>query len=571
MLRRRPPDDADRVPRRERTGFSPFAMGAIALVVIAIIVFFGFAKHVPFTHGFRVKAVFSSAVSIRPNSPVRIAGVNVGKVKSVARRPGTDASVVTMQIDDKGLPIHKDATMKIRPRIFLEGNFFVDLKPGTPSAPTISDDDTLPITQTSTPVQLDQVLTALQQNSREDLQAALEGYGTALTAKPTPAEDAAQDPSVRGDTAAQALNKSFDYAPDALRGTAVVNSAFLGTQADDLSRLVKGLGTVSRSLDRNETQLQDLVTNFNTTMAAFASRSTQLSATVRDLAPALQTTDSTLTHLNASFPATRAFAKEILPGVRETPATIKASFPWIAQARPLLSKAELGGLAQDLQPATADLSKVSDASLKLFPQADLLSQCVTKVFLPAGDVKIQDGNLTTGVENYKEFWYALVGLAGEGANFDGNGMYVRFATGTGGQVVSSGKVGVKGGGDVLYGKTSNTPVGTRPAFPGSPPPKVSTVPCKDQKVPDANSAKIGPADGASTSAAVARSAAATRSVRAAAAKAVKSAGAAANGKPASGASPTRSAAGHGSVISELLSSIDRIRSTGGAAKGGGTP
>jgi phospholipid/cholesterol/gamma-HCH transport system substrate-binding protein len=570
MLRRRPPDDADRVPRRERTGFSPFAMGAIALVVIAIIVFFGFAKHVPFTHGFRVKAVFSTAVSIRPNSPVRIAGVNVGKVKSVARQPGTDASVVTMQIDDKGLPIHKDATMKIRPRIFLEGNFFVDLQPGTPSAPTISDDDTLPITQTSTPVQLDQVLTALQQNSREDLQAALEGYGTALTAKPTPAEDAAQDPSVRGDTAAQALNKSFDYAPDALRGTAVVNSAFLGTQADDLSRLVKGLGTVSRSLDRNETQLQDLVTNFNTTMAAFASRSTQLSATVRDLAPALQTADSTLTHLNASFPATRAFAKEILPGVRETPATIKASFPWIAQARPLLSKAELGGLAQDLQPATADLSKVSDASLKLFPQADLLSQCVTKVFLPAGDVKIQDGNLTTGVENYKEFWYALVGLAGEGANFDGNGMYVRFATGTGGQVVSSGKVGVKGGGDVLYGKTSNTPVGTRPAFPGSPPPKVSTVPCKDQKVPDANSAKTGPADGSSTSAAVARSAAATRSVRAAAAKAVKSAGAAANGKPASG-SATRSAAGHGSVISELLSSIDRIRSTGGAAKGGGTP
>ena len=32
-----------------------------------------------------------------------------------------------MEIDDKGLPIHKDATLKIRPRIFLEGNFFVDL------------------------------------------------------------------------------------------------------------------------------------------------------------------------------------------------------------------------------------------------------------------------------------------------------------------------------------------------------------------------------------------------------------------------------------------------------------
>ena len=42
-----------------------------------------------------------------------------------------------MEIDEKGLPIHKDATLKIRPRIFLEGNFFVDLKPGSPSSPTL--------------------------------------------------------------------------------------------------------------------------------------------------------------------------------------------------------------------------------------------------------------------------------------------------------------------------------------------------------------------------------------------------------------------------------------------------
>ena len=43
---------------------------------------------------------------------------------------------------------------------------------------------------------------------------------------------------------------------------------------------------------------------------------------------------------------------------------------------------------------------------------------------------IQD-EFTTGRENYKEFFYALVGLAGEGQNFDGNGMYVRFQTGGG--------------------------------------------------------------------------------------------------------------------------------------------
>ena len=46
----------------------------VVLVVACIGVFFGFTKHMPFTHGFRVKAVFQSANSIRKNSPVRIAG-----------------------------------------------------------------------------------------------------------------------------------------------------------------------------------------------------------------------------------------------------------------------------------------------------------------------------------------------------------------------------------------------------------------------------------------------------------------------------------------------------------------
>ena len=104
-----------------------------------------------------------------------------------------------MEIDKKGLPIHKDATVKIRPRIFLEGNFFVDMQPGTPGAPTLGDGDTLPITQTSTPVQLDQVLTALQQrHAQRSCRRCWTNYGKALTAKPTPAQDAEQDPSVRG-------------------------------------------------------------------------------------------------------------------------------------------------------------------------------------------------------------------------------------------------------------------------------------------------------------------------------------------------------------------------------------
>ncbi len=492
-----------RTLRRDRSGPSPFVVGLVALAVICVGTYFGFAKSIPFQHDFRVRAVFESANSIRPDSPVRIAGVNVGKVTRVERQAGTNAAVVHMEVEDEGLPIHADATLKIRPRIFLEGNFFVDLSPGTPQARTIDDDDTLPITQTATPVQLDQVLAALQRDTREDLQALLEGYGTALTARPTAAEDADQPGLTRGETAAESLNDAARDGGPALRGTAIVNEALLGTEPGDLSALVEDLGTVSRALNSRERQLQDLVTNLNTTMSAFAGEREALRGTVRELPRTLAATSRALTSLNAAFPATRAFAREILPGVRETPDFIEAARPWIAQTRGLLGAEELGGLTGELRPAAADLSRVVETQRPLLRQVDLASQCLTKVVLPAGDVRIDDGPLSAGVENYKEFWYAMVGLAGESQNFDGNGSMVRFQTGGGAAPFATGKVGGRPGsdvGDVFFANGAQPPLGTRPAYPRRKPPYVSTVPCKDGRVPDLNAARTGPPDGGRASA-----------------------------------------------------------------------
>src|SRR4051812_33629355 len=169
-----------RTLRKDRKGPSPVGVGLVVLVVVAIGSYLGFTKHIPFTKGFRVNAVVETANSIRVNSPVRIAGVEVGKVKAVRRYQDTDMSEVEMQILDKGLPIHKDARVRIRPRIFLEGNFFVDLSPGTPQSPKLGNGDSIPATQTSGPVQLDEVLTALQSNTRDNLKTLLDEYGRAL-------------------------------------------------------------------------------------------------------------------------------------------------------------------------------------------------------------------------------------------------------------------------------------------------------------------------------------------------------------------------------------------------------
>ena len=484
-----------RTLRKDRTGANPLLIGLLVAVLAVFCVYFGFTKSNPFANPFEVKAVFESAVSIRTNSPVRIAGVNIGKVASVARQPGTDAAIVTLEVQDKGLPIHKDATLKIRPRIFLEGNFFVDLKPGTPSAPTMNTGETIGITQTATPVQLDQVLTALQTDTREDLKRLLKGYGEALTAEPNASEDADADQLARGETAAQSLNDAAKTGADALRGTAIVNDALLGDEPQELSRLIKGLGKVTKALDTRKPELQDLITNFNVTMGALAAEDTSLRASVRGLAPTLRTTNRTLQSLNDAFPSVRAFAREILPGVRETPATIDASFPWIAQTRRLLGPTELQGVTRELRPTVANLSRVVDTSIPLLGEIDDASQCLAKVILPTGDIKIDEGNLSAGVENYKEFWYAMVGLAGESQNFDGNGPYVRFQTGGGSQSVSTGTGGAGNLAAPLFGKVSSPPLGTRPAFPQRRPPYNATAPCKDQRIPDLNGARTGRADG----------------------------------------------------------------------------
>ena len=205
--------------RRRRTGRSPLTIGLIALAIIVIGVWLGFTKDIPFTHGFRVKATFESANSLRPNSPVRIAGVAVGKVKKVEPKEGTDQALVTLELKDAALPIHEDATAKIRPRIFLEGNFFVDLHPGhavlaearrrrrhqghadgDPGAARPGADRRCRATR------------------RQDLRDLLDGLAVGLNSKPSAADDRNADRSARGQTAAESFNDAYKDSPAALKG-----------------------------------------------------------------------------------------------------------------------------------------------------------------------------------------------------------------------------------------------------------------------------------------------------------------------------------------------------------------
>jgi phospholipid/cholesterol/gamma-HCH transport system substrate-binding protein len=477
------------VSRLEGGRMTSLQAGVLALGIIVVLVFFSFTKDIPFTTPFELKATFANTQNIAQNSPVRIAGVEVGRVARVEPAgPDSNATVVTMKLKDAALPIHRDAEVKIRPRIFLEGNFFVDIRPGTPQSGDVGDGGVIPMTQTAAPVQIDEVLATLKSDTREDLQKLLQGYGEALAGKPGSGEDKDQDRSTKGETAGESLNDSLEYSAGSLRGTAVVNDALLGTELHDLSKLIAGGQKVSTALAGREQALKDLITNLDTTMGAFAAEEGGLRETVRRLPRVLEAARPALDNLNAAFPPTRAFAREILPGVRETASTIDASFPWVAQTRRLLSPAELQGLVNDLQPATGDLARFVDGAVRFLPQLDLVDRCALNNLLPVGDTVIQDGPFTTGIENYKEFFQSWVGLSGESQNFDGNGGYTRFQPGGGDQTVSTGELPGTGR---LFGNATAAPLGTRPAMPSRRPPYKRDVPCYKSPLPDVNSARIG--------------------------------------------------------------------------------
>ncbi|HEX7059220.1 MAG TPA: MlaD family protein [Solirubrobacterales bacterium] len=460
-------------------------IAAIFLIVFTVGPYLAFTKHVPFTsYGYQVKATFSNAVNIATKSPIRIAGVNVGTVTSVDRDGNN--TTVTFTVDDAGRPIHTDAFAQIRPRIFLEGNFFIDLDPGSPSAAELDSGGTIPISHTSTAVQLDEILTALQSPVRADLSRLLESWGTALTHEPTAAEDATQEPEVQGKTAGEALNGAFKYGGDAGRYSAQVTNALLGTQPHDLSRLVAGAGRTFGALAHNEADLQGLIVNFDTFTGALAAQSANLSATVRFLAPFLQTARTSLVSLNRTLPPLRAWAIELRPSVAELPSLIDASGPFLEQARPLLSGKEGGGTAKLLAKSTPGLAGAAQAGKAVaLPQLNQLSLCTSRVFVPTGSQTIND-QFSTGGPSYREFFYWLTQFAGESQNFDGNGPYLRLQAGGGPQMAATpspnGNLTTEKN---FFSNTVAAPLGVQPQLGGAPPKKPGAL-CYKQSVSDLN-------------------------------------------------------------------------------------
>jgi phospholipid/cholesterol/gamma-HCH transport system substrate-binding protein len=455
--------------RNHGTGPSNFVIGAVVLLAAVVLTYLGFTKSIPFRHHYEIHAVFRSANNIKPNSFVRIAGVNVGKVTAVDRLPSDkNAARVTMRIDKRGLPIHKDATIQIRPRIFLEGNFFVDLHPGSPSAPTIGDGDTIPVNQTAAPVQIDQILATLQTDTRKDLRTLLDELSTGL-----------------GGQGGAGFNRSIPYWRPAYERGAIASDATLGILQHDLSGYIKNAGATSEALDRNDVQLKSLITDFNTTAHAFAINDTDLSNAIAELPRTLRAGRPALASLNAAFPPLRRFIRDFRPAVRSSGPALDASIPFAQQLRLAVQPSELRGLVHDLVPTVPALTQLQKATLPLYEQVRAASSCQNQVILPWTHDKIQDPDFPTDRKVYEESTKSLGGLAGESRSGDANGQWFRVL------VAPSNYAYPAGSNFFLTGEPLK---GINPPPPADryPRPYKPDVPCETQQSPDLRSNPLAP-------------------------------------------------------------------------------
>jgi phospholipid/cholesterol/gamma-HCH transport system substrate-binding protein len=439
---------------------SVFKAGVLAITVIVLLAFFGFTKANPFANPYELKAMFRDVENLKPRSPVRIAGVDVGKVTKVEPKEGGGAAEVTMELREDALPLREDARLQVRSRIFLEGNFFVDIEPGSPSSDELADGATVPVTQTATTVTLPDILDTLDSDVRSDLQTFLHEYGTV---------------ALQGG-GARAFNRAVPSFEPAYRYGALTNDALLGLEPDrDIQRLLRGQQRTFAALADRPRALQDLVTDLNTTAGAIASADTQLEAAIPALRDTLTVGYPALGELNAALPTLSTFSREALPGVRSSTPALAAATPWMRQARFLVQESELKGLAADLRQAVPNLVRLNTRLIPFLNQARALSSCTNNVLVPWAEDEIpsiEEGN--SGHSVREQINRSFVGLAGESRVNDANTPVFHI------QGVAPFKLAA---GEIEPGAPQN---------PNFPPPHRPDVPCETQEPPNL-SAPGGPA------------------------------------------------------------------------------
>ena len=323
------------------------------------------------TDFYEVKAELPTSQAVVPGQgqTVNIAGVKVGEVGKVTLEDGR--AVVIMQIREKYEPIHRDATVLLRPKTGLK-DMYLALDPGTESAGDLPEGGRVPVANTLPDVNADEILAQLDADTRDYLRVLINAGGTAF-------DDELSDPDDRFEqTAEQDLREVFKrFEPTARDGEKFTR--LLAERRRNIRRVIHNFQELSTALARRDEQLASLVDSANANFEAFASEEDSLRAALREFPGALSQTETTLTkagaladELGPALERLRPFARELAPALRRTR-------PFFDETTPII-RDQIRPFARDVQPTVRDLRRATEDLAVVTPALDRSFQVLNRFF-----------------------------------------------------------------------------------------------------------------------------------------------------------------------------------------------
>jgi phospholipid/cholesterol/gamma-HCH transport system substrate-binding protein len=379
---------------RSRTR-AALAAAAVAAVLVAVTIAGGGDD------GREVRAEFAQTNHLRVGDPVRVDGVQVGRVDAIALRPDTRTAIVTMRLTDPHVRVTRAARADLRWGTLLGGNLSVALSPGSPSFGGDAS-SWIPKSQTSSQVEFDDLLQIFDGATPAAVRSQLEGARVGLSD-----ERAMQRLLPRLAPTLTTLEQGLD--------------PLLGRQPDDLRELVAATSRTVAGLGRDDRHLRRLVGETATTLRATASAGPALARAVASTPSALAEIRRFSTRLRRTLGVLdplardlRAPARRLAPALAQTEPTLRSATSILLRARPLL---------RALSPSIAALATASRDGLSFMKRLDPTLTRASSDLLPW--LKRTDPD--TQRSNAEMIGPTASAAAGAGSEFDGEGYWLRFA------------------------------------------------------------------------------------------------------------------------------------------------
>jgi virulence factor Mce-like protein len=310
-----------------------FTLSCIGLLLFLWLTFGGSIPLKP--EGYRVKAAFQEAATLAVEADVRMAGVNVGKVKTKELDKGAARTLVELELKPQYAPIPKNSKAILRQKTLL-GETYVEISTGDRQSGMLEDGDTLPNNQVEPTVELDEIFNAFDEETRDRFKEWVAELTKAIR-------------NQRGED----LNNAFGN----LEGLAVDGAKLLEVLDEQdiaVRRLIKNTGVVFGALNERQGQLRDLIVNSNNTFEATASRDEALAETFQVFPTFLDESRVTLARLED-------FSRSARPVVNDLKAPADDLAPTLR---------DLGDLAPDLEALFRDLNPLIRSSRRGLPDLE---------------------------------------------------------------------------------------------------------------------------------------------------------------------------------------------------------